>query len=103
MYTNGTNSEGAYTGVLVKDILFKNSAEDATKPVIARAYVELADGTIFMSDAASYSLTTLVNAVVEQQYDKLEGTKLEQFEDLYNRLDAILGEELVALPVKDEE
>lgn len=103
LYTNGTNSEGAYTGVLVKDILFKNSAEDATKPVIARAYVELADGTIFMSDAASYSLTTLVNAVVEQQYDKLEGTKLEQFEDLYNRLDAILGEELVALPVKDEE
>ena len=86
LYTNGTNSEGAYTGVLVKDILYKNSAEDAVKPVTARAYIELANGTLLMSDSASYSLTSLVNAVVEQKYAAMEGTQLEQFTELYNKL-----------------
>lgn len=69
MYTRETevNAENEYNGVLVKGIA-KNGANDnaarAAQDIYAKAYIELADGTVVMSDTVSKSLEDVIAGVL---------------------------------------
>ena len=93
LHTNGTNNSGAYTGVLIKNILtgdLQNMTlgQRATTKIYACAYFTVGEGenaqTFMVPAAKAYSLYDVVN-IIAPNYDTLKGDQKTNFDALYEK------------------